>query len=52
MVDSDYDPDAAPGLLTPPVTWKVSSHAASCAKSAVTVKLVEEFNPSLSRVNE
>lgn len=52
MVESEYDPDAAPGLLTPPVRWQVSCLAASSSKSAVTVKLVEEFNPSLSRVNE
>lgn len=52
MFDSDYDPDAAPGLLTPPVAWQVSPHASSCAKPAVTVKLVEEFNPSLSRAND
>ncbi len=52
MVESDYDPDAAPGMLTPPVTWQLSNPANSCAKSAVTVKLVDEFNPSLSRVNE
>jgi lipopolysaccharide transport system ATP-binding protein len=25
MVHSDYDPDAAPGLLTPPVRWQISS---------------------------
>jgi lipopolysaccharide transport system ATP-binding protein len=52
MIESEYDPDAAPGLLTPPVKWQLSSLASSCEKSAVTVKLVEEFNPSLSRVNE
>jgi lipopolysaccharide transport system ATP-binding protein len=52
MVESDYDPDAAPGLLTPPVTWQVSSRAGSCVKPAVSVKLVKEFDPSLSRVNE
>lgn len=52
MVESDYDPDAAPGLLTPPVKWQVSSLAASNTKSAVSMKLVNEFNPLLSRANE
>lgn len=50
MVDSEYDPDAAPGLLTPPVNWQVSSHANMSVKS--TARFVEELNPSLSRVNE
>jgi hypothetical protein len=52
MVESGYDPDSAPGLLTPPVTWQVSSSAVSYIKSHVTAKLVGEFNPLVSRVNE
>jgi lipopolysaccharide transport system ATP-binding protein len=52
MVESDYDPDAAPGLLTPPVTWQVSSLSGVDVKSAATMKLIEVFNPSLSHADE
>ena len=45
MVESDYDPDAAPGLLTPPVTWQVSSSVGVGARSVVNSKLIQEFSP-------
>jgi lipopolysaccharide transport system ATP-binding protein len=52
MVESDYDPDAAPGLLTPPVTWQVSSSSGIGARTSVNAKLVEEFTPLMSPINE
>lgn len=49
MIDSDYDPDAAPGLLTPPVKWHVSTlNRVTHVKAVVTPKLIEECNRSLS----
>ena len=38
MVESNYDPDAAPGLLTPPVTWQVASPTRSDTKSRQTLE--------------
>jgi lipopolysaccharide transport system ATP-binding protein len=44
MVESDYDPDAAPGVLTPPVTWIVSSPARSNVENIDSLNLFEELN--------
>jgi len=44
MVESDYDPDAAPGVLTPPVTWIVSSPARSNVENVDSLDLFEELN--------
>ena len=52
MVESDYDPDAAPGLLTPPVTWQVASPARSVVKSAAAVKFAGNLEPSLPPLHE
>lgn len=52
MVDSDYDPDAAPGLLTPPVTWQVSTPVRAGAKSARAMKLVGAIGPSSPHLDE
>ena len=46
MVESEYDPDAAPGMLTPPVKWIVSSTARSNVKSRVKVDFLPELTPS------
>ena len=37
MIRSDYDPDAAPGFLTPPVTWHVTSPSSSETHAVVSV---------------
>ena len=51
MVQSDYDPDAAPGTLTPPVTWKVAPRVAG-AKSSQTLEYRGELNPSFASLDE
>ena len=54
MVESDYDPDAAPGLLTPPVTWQVSSSVGSSAKTSCHVQnysrnLIRRCRPPMTK---
>lgn len=49
MVESEYDPDAAPGLLSPPVTWQISQESGS--KSAVTGRLDADLDPFLPPVH-
>jgi lipopolysaccharide transport system ATP-binding protein len=52
MVQSDYDPDAAPGMLTPPVTWKVASSQRADTKSRQTLEYHSELNPSFASLDE
>jgi lipopolysaccharide transport system ATP-binding protein len=52
MVQSDYDPDAAPGMLTPPVTWKVASSQSADTKSRQTLEYHSELNPSFASLDE
>jgi lipopolysaccharide transport system ATP-binding protein len=52
MVQSDYDPDAAPGMLTPPVTWKVASSQRADTKSHQTMEYHSELNPSFASLDE
>ena len=52
MVQSDYDPDAAPGMLTPPVTWKVASPQRGDTKSRQTLECRTELNPSFASFDE
>lgn len=52
MVQSGYDPDAAPGLLTPPVTWRVGAPQRGGAKSLRTLEYQAELNPSVTSLDE
>jgi lipopolysaccharide transport system ATP-binding protein len=52
MVQSDYDPDAAPGMLTPPVTWKVASSQRADTTSRQTLEYHSELNPSFASLDE
>jgi lipopolysaccharide transport system ATP-binding protein len=52
MVQSDYDPDAAPGMLTPPVTWEVASPQRDGPKSRQTLEYHSELNPSFVSLDE
>jgi hypothetical protein len=51
-VESDYDPDAAPGLLTPPVTWQVAAPRRSTVEIPEDAGLAATLVPSLPTIHD
>lgn len=47
MIESDYDPDAAPGFVSPPVTWQVSAPASETGTCTVPAAFCRDLGPSL-----